>query len=203
MSSEAEWRAGPAPLLLRAIEAGVFVPSLLTKSGSCGRTSEPSAVADSNSAGSTDSSLLCRFLLRRAAPDYRTRRQSACRAGGGAQGNGLRTAYLNQQGYRVLRFCNEQANSELEGVSPSYLSSPDAFRIARRGGALIKGPLSAPKNRAPFSPYQGRRITAEIVQTPGQKKAPPRAGLNERTTLVVSRRRAPGLAPAPAPADRR
>jgi len=29
--------------------------------------------------------LLCRFLLRRAAADHRTRRQPACRAGGGAQ----------------------------------------------------------------------------------------------------------------------
>jgi len=39
MSSEAEWRAGPpAPLLLRAIEAGVFVPSLLRRSASCGHT---------------------------------------------------------------------------------------------------------------------------------------------------------------------
>src|SRR6266567_8275654 len=30
--------------------------------------------------------------------------------------DGLRTAYLNQQGYRVLRFWNEQINRELEGV---------------------------------------------------------------------------------------
>ena len=30
--------------------------------------------------------------------------------------DGLRTAYLNQQGYRVLRFWNEQVNPELEGV---------------------------------------------------------------------------------------
>ena len=30
--------------------------------------------------------------------------------------DGLRTAYLNQQGYRVLRFWNEQVNTELEGV---------------------------------------------------------------------------------------
>ena len=28
----------------------------------------------------------------------------------------LRTAYLNQQGYRVLRFWNEQVNSEMEDV---------------------------------------------------------------------------------------
>jgi hypothetical protein len=51
-----------ACLTLRAIEAGVFVPNLLTRSG-------------------------------------------------------LRTAYFNQQDYRVLRFWNEQANSELEGVA--------------------------------------------------------------------------------------
>ena len=30
--------------------------------------------------------------------------------------DGLKTAYLNQQGYRVLRFWNEQINRELEGV---------------------------------------------------------------------------------------
>ena len=30
--------------------------------------------------------------------------------------DGLRTAYLNQQGYRVLRFWNEQVNTELQGV---------------------------------------------------------------------------------------
>jgi len=30
--------------------------------------------------------------------------------------DGLRTAYLNQQGYRVLRFWNEQVNAELAGV---------------------------------------------------------------------------------------
>ena len=30
--------------------------------------------------------------------------------------DGLRTAYLNQQGYRVLRFWNEQVNTELAGV---------------------------------------------------------------------------------------
>jgi very-short-patch-repair endonuclease len=30
--------------------------------------------------------------------------------------DGLRTAYLNQQGYRVIRFWNNQVNTELEGV---------------------------------------------------------------------------------------
>jgi len=30
--------------------------------------------------------------------------------------DGLRTAHLNRQGYRVLRFWNEQINRELEGV---------------------------------------------------------------------------------------
>ena len=30
--------------------------------------------------------------------------------------DGLRTAYLNQQGYRVLRFWNEQLNTELAGM---------------------------------------------------------------------------------------
>ncbi len=30
--------------------------------------------------------------------------------------DGLTRAYLNQQGYRVLRFCNEQVNTGLEGV---------------------------------------------------------------------------------------
>jgi hypothetical protein len=81
--------------------------------------------------------------------------------------DGLRTAYLNQQGYRVLRFWNEQVNRKLERCVASCLCSPGGFPIARRGGALIKDPLSAPKKEAPFSPYQGKRITAEIVQTPG------------------------------------
>src|SRR5208282_1625590 len=36
--------------------------------------------------------------------------------------------------------------------------------ITRLKGALIKDPLSAPKKGAPFSPYQGKRITAEIVR---------------------------------------
>ena len=35
--------------------------------------------------------------------------------------DGLRTAYLNHQGYRVLRFRNEQVNSELEGVLAKLL----------------------------------------------------------------------------------
>jgi very-short-patch-repair endonuclease len=79
--------------------------------------------------------------------------------------DGLRTADLNQQGYRVMRFWNEQVRKV---CLPSYLCSPHGFLIARRSGALAKDPLSAPNNRTPFSPYQGKRITAEIVQTPGQ-----------------------------------
>ena len=38
--------------------------------------------------------------------------------------DGLRTAYLNQQGYRVLRFWNEQVNSELEGVLAKLFMQP-------------------------------------------------------------------------------
>ena len=38
--------------------------------------------------------------------------------------DGLRTACLNQQGYRVLRFCNEQVNSELESVLAKLLMQP-------------------------------------------------------------------------------
>src|ERR1700719_4075583 len=36
----------------------------------------------------------------------------------------LRTAYLNQQGYRVLRFWNEQVNSEMEGVLGKLFMQP-------------------------------------------------------------------------------
>ena len=38
--------------------------------------------------------------------------------------DGLRTAYLNQQGYRVLRFWNEQVNAELEGVLAKPFMQP-------------------------------------------------------------------------------
>ena len=89
---------------IRAIEAGVFVPNLLTRSGSCRRTSEPSAVADSNSDGSTGLvptlpiSAASRGILiieldgsQHAAPQEERKDE-------------LRTAYLYQQGYRVLRF---------------------------------------------------------------------------------------------------
>jgi very-short-patch-repair endonuclease len=72
-------------------------------------------VADSNSAGSTGlvSTLPISFAARHliieldgsqhAEPDEEHK-------------DGLRTAYLNQQGYRVPRFWNEQVNTELEGV---------------------------------------------------------------------------------------
>ena len=98
------------------IEAGGFVPSLATRSGSCGCTSEPSAWADSNSAGSTGSVLdftdLCciaQHLIieldgsQHAEPEEERK-------------DALRTAYLNQQGYQVMRFWNNQVNTELEGV---------------------------------------------------------------------------------------
>ena len=38
--------------------------------------------------------------------------------------DGLRTAYLNQRGYRVLRFWNEQINRELEGVLAKLFIQP-------------------------------------------------------------------------------
>ena len=38
--------------------------------------------------------------------------------------DGLRTAYLNQQGYRVLRFWNEQVNSDLEGALAKSFMQP-------------------------------------------------------------------------------
>jgi hypothetical protein len=38
--------------------------------------------------------------------------------------DGLRTAYLNQHGYRVLRFWNEQINTELEGVLAKLFMQP-------------------------------------------------------------------------------
>jgi very-short-patch-repair endonuclease len=36
----------------------------------------------------------------------------------------LRTAYLNQQGYRVPRFWNAQANTEVEGVLAKPFMQP-------------------------------------------------------------------------------
>ena len=36
----------------------------------------------------------------------------------------LRTAHLNHQGYRVLRFWNEQLNTELEGVLAKLFMQP-------------------------------------------------------------------------------
>ena len=38
--------------------------------------------------------------------------------------DGLRMAHLNRQGYRVLRFWNEQVNSELEGVLAKLFMQP-------------------------------------------------------------------------------
>jgi very-short-patch-repair endonuclease len=107
MSSEAEWRAGPpAPLQLRAIEAGVFVPSLLTKSR--------------------------QYRIGPYFADFRGVAQHLIIELDGSQHaepeeerkDGLRTAYLNQQGYRVIRFWNEQVNSELEGVLAKLFIQP-------------------------------------------------------------------------------
>ena len=38
----------------------------------------------------------------------------------------LRTAYFNQQGYRVLRFWNEQVTRELESVLAIYAAVTDS-----------------------------------------------------------------------------
>ena len=84
-----------------AIEAGVFVPSLLTKSGR------------------KLWAHLSRALWRIQIPPTALIIELDGNQHGAPQeerNDGLRTAYLNQQGYRVLRFWNEQVNADLEGV---------------------------------------------------------------------------------------
>src|SRR5260370_32597524 len=113
---------------IRAIEAGAFVPNRLTGSGICGRTSEPSAVV-----GSRAFPLLCR--QQRIGPyfaDFCCGAQHLIIELDGSQHaepeeerkDGLRTAYLNHQGYRVLRFWNEQVNSDLEGALAKSFMQP-------------------------------------------------------------------------------
>ena len=89
--------------------------SLLARSGSWGRTSEPSAGADSNCADSTG--LVPTLRISAASQDLIIELDGSQHAAPQEERNdGLRTAYLNQQGCRVLRFWNEQVNTELEGV---------------------------------------------------------------------------------------
>jgi len=65
-----------------------------------------------------------RFLLRHAAPDYRIAVRHT--EPPGERRDELRTAYLKQQGYRVLQFWNEQVTRELESVLAIYAAVTDS-----------------------------------------------------------------------------
>ena len=72
-----------------------------------------------------DWSLLCRFLLRAQhliieldGSQHAAREEE--------RKNGLRTAYLNQQGYRVLRFWNEQVKTEPHVLQAIYAALTDS-----------------------------------------------------------------------------
>ena len=92
------------------------MPSPLTRSASCGRTSEPSAVGGvklrrQHRIGPYFADFCCvaQHLIIELDGSQHAEPQEERK-------DGLRTAYLNQQGYRVLRFWNEEINNELEGV---------------------------------------------------------------------------------------
>ena len=63
----------------------------------------------------------------------------------------MRTAHLNEQGYRVLWFWNEQVNTEMEDVLQAIYAALTDTRSRASEGALTKDPLWAPQ-RHPFSP---------------------------------------------------
>lgn len=59
----------------------------------------------------------------------------------------LRTAFLNERGYRVIRFWNDQVNGEIESVLEAiYVALMDSESRATEG-ALEKVPLWAPQRR--------------------------------------------------------
>ena len=60
-------------------------------------------------------SLLCGLLLHQAAPDVELD-GSQHGEPGEERKDGARTSYLSEQGYRVIRFLNEQVNRELDEV---------------------------------------------------------------------------------------
>ena len=111
MSSQAEWRAGtPAPLLL----CSVLVPNLLERklwahlsAKRCGgfkfRRQHRIGPYFANFCCVAQHLIIELDGSQHAEPEEERK-------------DGLRTAHLNQQGYRVLRFWNEQVNTELEGV---------------------------------------------------------------------------------------
>ncbi len=52
--------------------------------------------------------------------------------------------------------------------SPSYSCSSDGSLIARRGGALIRDPLTAPKKRRRSPPIRGRELRQKLDKLQGQ-----------------------------------
>ncbi len=63
----------------------------------------------------------------------------------------LRTAYLRERGYRVIRFSNEQVNIELGRCAAGDLPSSEEFLIARLYRRADKGP-SLGAAAAPITP---------------------------------------------------
>ena len=64
--------------------------------------------------------------------------------------DGLRKAYLNQKGYRVLRFWNEQINNELEGVLQAVYTA-------------LTNPNRAPRRRADKGPSLGAQKPGAVL----------------------------------------
>jgi hypothetical protein len=73
------------------------------------------------------------------------------------------TASLNQQGYRVLRFWNEQVITELEGVYCKLFMSPDGFLIAHQRRRADKGPFLGAQKKGAVLPLSGEENYPQIV----------------------------------------
>jgi hypothetical protein len=119
-----------------------------------------SAVADSDSPPAPDWSLLCRFLLCGAAPDYRTRRHSACRAAEERK-DGLRTAYLNGV-LGVLELGGKHRVGRCAAACCKLFISPDGFLIARHRRRADKGPSLGAQKKGAVLPLSGEDNYAQI-----------------------------------------
>ena len=103
-------------------------------------------------------SILRRFLLRRAPPDYRTRRQSTCRAGG-AHGC-LENGWSHRAGLSSDAILECRSEHRDRRCTRSYLCSAAGFLNRAPSAALTKDPLWGAGLRSPLSavvvPVRGR-----------------------------------------------
>ena len=117
---------------LCAIKAGAFGLSVRMKSGSCGRTSAPSALRDfkfsrQHHIGLYFADFCCVTRHRIIELDGNQHAEPEQE-----RTDALRTACLTGQGYRVMRFWNAAVNTEIEDVLKAFYAALPVSLIARR-----------------------------------------------------------------------